>query len=209
MTDNSFLSAIDRNQESIIALADTIWDNPETAFREFKSSEAITSFLTERGFTVAKGVAGLPTAFIASFGNGHPEIGFIAEFDALPGISQQAMVPTQKRLEGVVNGHGCGHHLYAGDAVAAALAVQEYLRQSGNFSVAQAKRAAAARPTWLAKVSSNLLTPLSAAIQNASGPCAHARLSPAATSSTNLTVAHPTRAQSRISGEAPLMPLSS
>lgn len=132
MTDKSFLSAIDRNQESIIALADTIWDNPELAFREFKSSEAITSFLAEKGFSVAKGVAGLPTAFIASYGQGHPEIGFIAEFDALSGLSQQAGLPYQAKRPGITDGHGCGHHLYAGDAVAAALAVQEYLRKSGK-----------------------------------------------------------------------------
>ncbi|MBQ7652628.1 MAG: amidohydrolase, partial [Victivallales bacterium] len=132
MTDNSFLSAIDRSQDSIIALADTIWDNPELAFREFKSSEAISSFLTERGFTVSKGVAGLPTAFIASYGQGHPEIGFIAEFDALSGLSQQAGLPYQAKQPGISDGHGCGHHLYAGDAVAAALAVQDYLRQSGR-----------------------------------------------------------------------------
>ncbi len=131
MTENSFLTAIDNEQEAIIALADTIWHNPETAFRETKSSEAIVSFLTDRGFTIAKGVAGLPTAFIASFGSGHPEIGFIAEFDALAGLSQQAGIAHQAKQPGTSDGHGCGHHLYAGDAVAAALAVQDYLRQSG------------------------------------------------------------------------------
>ena len=127
----TFLTAIDEASDKIIKLADAIWDNPETAFREYKSSEALISFLGSEGFTVATGVAGLPTAFIASFGSGHPEIGFIAEFDALPGISQQAMQPRPVRLEGTENGHGCGHHLYAGDAVAAALAVKAYLLSSG------------------------------------------------------------------------------
>ena len=129
--ENSFLTAIDAASDKINKLADTIWDNPETAFREYKSSEALISFLRSEGFTVEVGVAGLPTAFIASFGSGHPEIGFIAEFDALPGISQQALKPLPVKLEGIENGHGCGHHIYAGDAVAAALAVKAYLLSSG------------------------------------------------------------------------------
>ena len=126
-----FLSEIDRRQDDIIHLADTIWENPETAFKEFKSSGAIISFLRSEGFTIEEGVAGIPTAFLASFGSGHPEIGFIAEFDAIDGLSQEAMSPVKKKMEGVTNGHGCGHHFYCGGAVAAALAVKRHLIESG------------------------------------------------------------------------------
>ena len=132
MTANlEFLTEIDRRQDELIRLADTVWENPETAFREVKSSQALISFLRSEGFTVEEGVAGLPTAFIASFGSGHPEIGFIAEFDAIDGLSQEAMATVKKKLDGVRNGHGCGHHFYCAGAVAAALAVKRYLLESG------------------------------------------------------------------------------
>ena len=132
MTDKTeFLSEIDLRQNDIIHLADIVWENPETAFREFKSSGALISFLHAEGFAVEEGVAGLPTAFIASFGTGHPEIGFIAEFDAIDGLSQEAMSPVKKKMAGVTNGHGCGHHFYCAGAVAAALAVKRHLVESG------------------------------------------------------------------------------
>ena len=130
-TNNDFLNEIDIRQADIIRLADTVWDNPETAFKEYISSGAIKAFLSAEGFTIEENVAGLPTAFIASFGKGHPEIGIIAEFDALDGLSQQALVPTRTKIEGIKNGHGCGHHIYCGNAVAAALAIKRYLIESG------------------------------------------------------------------------------
>ena len=130
--DISFLNAIDNASDRLIQLADTIWDNPETAFREFKSSAAIKTFLRNEGFHIEENVANIPTAFIASFGSGHPEVGFIAEFDALSGLSQQSLKPFQIKQEGTVDGHGCGHHIYAGDACAAALAVKAYLVASGS-----------------------------------------------------------------------------
>ena len=127
-----FLSVIDTESENLIRLADTVWDNPELAFKEVKSSAALKDFLKARGFTIQEGLGGLPTSFIASYGSGHPEIGFIGEFDALSGLSQQAMVPEQRKQPGMVDGHGCGHHLYGAGAVAAALAVQQYLKTSGK-----------------------------------------------------------------------------
>ena len=133
MTDleKNSLSVIDEKREALTGLAATVWENPETAFREFKSSAALKEFLKAEGFTVAEGQGGIPTAFVASFGSGKPEVGFIAEFDALSGLSQKALATHPEPLPGVENGHGCGHHLYGGDAVAAALAVKKYL-QSGK-----------------------------------------------------------------------------
>ena len=125
------LSVIDEKSDALIKLAATVWENPETAFKEFKSSSALKEFLKSEGFTVTEGQGGIPTAFVASFGSGKPEVGFIAEFDALSGLSQKALATHPEALPGVENGHGCGHHIYGGDAVAAALAVKKYL-QSGK-----------------------------------------------------------------------------
>ncbi len=127
-----FLNTIDSKQNELNKLADVLWENPETAFKEFKSMAALTSYLKENDFTIEDNIADIPTAFIASFGSGHPEIGFIAEFDALAGLSQQANVPFPAKEPGVEDGHGCGHHLYGTGAVAAALAVKDYLLKSGK-----------------------------------------------------------------------------
>ena len=127
-----FLSTIDTKQDEIIKLADTIWENPEIAFKEYKSSGAIISYLKANGFTVEENIGGIPTAFIASYGSGHPEIGFIAEFDAIADLSQVAQVAVQQKDPSCVHGHACGHHLYGAGAVAAALAVQTYLKASGK-----------------------------------------------------------------------------
>ena len=127
-----YLSVIDRKTQELFKLADTVWENPEILFREHKSSAALQEYLEANGFEIERNVADLPTAFIASYGSGKPEIGFIAEFDAIANLSQQAQVPYQVKQEGVEHGHGCGHHLYCGNAVAAALAVQEYLKTSGK-----------------------------------------------------------------------------
>ncbi|MBR2723523.1 MAG: amidohydrolase [Lentisphaeria bacterium] len=127
-----FLSAIDAKQDEIIKLADTIWENPEIAFKEYKSSAAIISYLKENDFEIEDNIGGIPTAFIASYGSGHPEIGFIAEFDAISDLSQAAQVAVQQKDPNCVHGHACGHHLYGAGAVAAALAVQNYLKKTGK-----------------------------------------------------------------------------
>ena len=133
MTDleKNSLSVIDDRSDALIKLATAVWETPETAFREFKSAAVLKEFLKAEGFTVTEGQGGIPTAFVASFGSGKPEVGFIAEFDALSGLSQKALATRPEPLPGVENGHGCGHHIYGADAVAAALAVKKYL-QSGK-----------------------------------------------------------------------------
>ena len=127
-----FLNTIDLRSEDLIKLADAIWETPETAFKEFKSMKTLTDFLKNEGFEIQDNIGNIPTAFIASFGSGHPEIGFIAEFDALAGLSQQANVPYPAKDPNMQDGHGCGHHIYGGGAVAAALAVKTYLQQTGK-----------------------------------------------------------------------------
>ena len=89
-----------------------IWDYAELGYQETRSSRLLQNTLADEGFQVQAGVADIPTAFIASFGQGEPVIGILAEFDALPGISQAA-VPTRSVLADKTAGHACGHHLFA------------------------------------------------------------------------------------------------
>ncbi len=104
-------------------VSDTIWDYSETALKETKSAELLAGILEKEGFTVTRGVAGMPTAFVASAGSGAPVIGILAEYDALPGLSQKGGEGTKSpRLAGGA-GHGCGHNLL-GTAAAAVAANQ-------------------------------------------------------------------------------------
>ncbi len=106
-----------------------IWNFAEVGFKEEKSSALLQQTLKENGFSVEAGVAGMPTAFVASFGSGTPVIGILAEFDALPGLSQQA-VPEKDPDDGIA-GHGCGHHLFGVASVAAAIELKTIL-ESGK-----------------------------------------------------------------------------
>jgi aminobenzoyl-glutamate utilization protein B len=96
---------------------------------EEKSSALLQTTLSEAGFQVEAGVAEIPTAFIASYGSGSPVIAILAEYDALPGITQ-ARVPVRQPLAGAESGHACGHHLFGAGSTAAAIAVREWLESS-------------------------------------------------------------------------------
>ena len=112
-------------------LADSVWDHPETAFTEFVSAGLLADYLEKEGFAVTRGVADIPTAFTARYGSGRPVIGLLGEFDALSGLSQKAGVAEPCPLEPGGNGHGCGHNLLGVGALAAALAVKQYLQRTG------------------------------------------------------------------------------
>ena len=98
----------------------------ETALRETRSSKALADHAEQQGFRVECGVAGMPTAFVASYGEGRPVIGILGEYDALPGISQKAQ-PTREPLEAGAPGHGCGHNLFGAASLGAAMAVKELI----------------------------------------------------------------------------------
>ena len=104
-----------------------IWAWAEPGYQETKSSSLLASLIEEEGFEVDRGVAGIPTSFIASYGAGRPVIAILAEFDALPGLSQQA-VPTRAPRDGPDWGHACGHHLLGAGSLGAALAVADGIR---------------------------------------------------------------------------------
>jgi aminobenzoyl-glutamate utilization protein B len=107
-----------------------IWEYAELGYKEVKSSALLQETLKQAGFRVEAGVAGIPTAFVASFGSGSPVIGILAEFDALPGLSQQA-VTEKTAAAGRTSGHGCGHHLFGTASVAAGIELKRQLEKQG------------------------------------------------------------------------------
>jgi len=112
-------------------LAMEIWDLAEVGYLEHQSSQLLQSRLQGAGFDVTPGVADMPTAFVASFGSGEPVIAILAEFDALPGITQDR-TPERSPLHDKPAGHACGHHLFGTGSTAAALAVRDWLEESGQ-----------------------------------------------------------------------------
>src|SRR5260221_1462904 len=103
-----------------------IWNYAEVGYKEVKSSALLQKTLTDNGFDVKAGVAEIPTAFVATYGSGKPVIGILAEFDALPGLSQEA-IPEKKPIEGKDAGHGCGHHLFGTASVAAGIELKKLI----------------------------------------------------------------------------------
>jgi aminobenzoyl-glutamate utilization protein B len=122
------VASIDRHRPELIELSDQVWRFAETALREHRSSKLLADYAESRGFRVERGVAGMPTAFLASYGEGRPVIAVLGEYDALPGISQKAE-PARDPLEAGAGGHGCGHNLFGAASLGAALAVKELLDQ--------------------------------------------------------------------------------
>ena len=113
------------------SVARTIWEYAEVGYQETKSSALLQEELTKAGFKLEAGVAGIPTAFVASAGSGKPVIGILAEYDALPGINQDA-VPERKPIPGKNAGHACGHHLFGTASVSAGIALADWLKKSGT-----------------------------------------------------------------------------
>jgi len=126
MADSSLNMSINKHQETFEDVALKIWDWAEVGYQEYKSSELLQSELASHGFTVTKGVADIPTAFIAEFTNGGPVIGILGEFDALPGLMQTSS-PFKEERDDVAAGHACGHHMFGAASAWAAVAVKEWL----------------------------------------------------------------------------------
>ncbi|MEC8884342.1 MAG: amidohydrolase, partial [Bacteroidota bacterium] len=120
------IASVENHKEELISISDQIWANAEIAFQETESSKLLADYAEANGFTVERGVADIPTAFIATYGEGKPVISVLGEFDALPGISQKAQ-PTKEPLEAGAAGHGCGHNLFGTASLGAAIAVKEMI----------------------------------------------------------------------------------
>jgi len=122
---DDILKNLDAKSESYGNIAQEIWSLAEMGYQEEKSSALLQKTLADEGFTIKTGVAGIPTAFIAEYGSGSPVIGIMGEYDALPGLSQQAVA--EKKSAGKVAGHACGHHLFGTASTAAAIATKDWL----------------------------------------------------------------------------------
>lgn len=109
-------------------VAKTIWDYAEMGYQEEKSSALLQKTLKDEGFKITTAVAGIPTAFIAEYGTEGPIIAILGEYDALPGLSQQAI--PEKKSAGKAAGHACGHHLFGTASAAAAISVKQWLQAS-------------------------------------------------------------------------------
>lgn len=120
------LASVEKHHQELIELSDKIWGFAEIAMKETQSSKVLSNYAAKQGFKVEKGVAGIPTAFIATYGSGKPIIAVMGEFDALPGLSQKAQ-PTKEPLNAGAAGHGCGHNLFGAGSLGAAVAIKELI----------------------------------------------------------------------------------
>jgi aminobenzoyl-glutamate utilization protein B len=120
------VAAVEARRADLVSLADKVWAYAETALRETRSAALLADYAEAQGFRVERGVAGLPTAFVASYGEGRPVIAVLGEYDALPALSQKAVPRKEPVLAGAA-GHGCGHNLFGAASLGAAVAVKDLI----------------------------------------------------------------------------------
>lgn len=125
-TKRNIVESVEKHKANLIEISDGIWEQAETAFEEHKSSKLLADYAEEQGFQVERGVAGIPTAFVATYGAGRPVISVLGEFDALPGLSQDTL-PNKSPLEEGAPGHGCGHNVFGAGSLGAAIAIKEQI----------------------------------------------------------------------------------
>jgi len=119
------IKKLENKSDAYGAIAQNIWELAEMGYQEEQSSALLQKTLSDAGFTIEKGVAGIPTAFIAEYGSGSPIIAIMGEYDALPGLSQEAVA--EKKSAGKAAGHACGHHLFGTASTAAAISVKDWM----------------------------------------------------------------------------------
>lgn len=124
---------VEEKQQLFTNVSDAIWANPELGFKEYKSSSILIDALKKEGFQIKQKIAGIPTAFQASWGDGYPTIGFLGEYDALASMSQKAGVCEKLPVKKDAPGHGCGHNALGAGSLAAAVALKDFLK-SQNLS---------------------------------------------------------------------------
>ncbi len=122
---------VDDHRDALVALSERVWGLPELNYTETRSSQEHRAMLAEQGFRIETGLAGIPTAVMGEAGEGGPVIAFLGEYDALPGLSQEAGVAEHRPVETGGHGHGCGHNLLGAGALLAAVAVKDYLAAHG------------------------------------------------------------------------------
>jgi len=122
----AILASVEKHQQELINLSDSVWAYAEIAMKETRSSKILADYAEKQGFKVTRNAADIPTAFVAEYGSGLPIIGVLGEFDALPGLSQKA-VPEKEVLTPGAPGHGCGHNMFGAGSLGAALAIKELI----------------------------------------------------------------------------------
>ena len=127
----AMIGNLDKRFDEYAKISKQIWDYAELGYMEEKSSLLLQEQLKKEGFQVQAGIAGIPTAFVATYGAGKPVIGILGEYDALPGLAQEA-TPEIKPIPNQKGGHGCGHNLFGTASVAAAIEVKNWLQKSGK-----------------------------------------------------------------------------
>jgi aminobenzoyl-glutamate utilization protein B len=125
-TKKAIIASVEKHKANLIKISDKIWALAETAFEENQSSKILSDYAEQQGFTVERGVAGMPTAFVATYGSGKPVISVLGEFDALPGLSQNTE-PNKSPIVDGEPGHGCGHNLFGAGSLGAAVAIKELI----------------------------------------------------------------------------------
>ena len=123
--------SVDARHDEAVALASDLFDYAELGYLETRSAERLSGYLEDNGFSVERGVAGIPTAFVAQRGRGGAVIGILAEFDALPGLSQ-APVPRRQPVVPDAPGQACGHHLFGSASATAAVVIADWLESTGT-----------------------------------------------------------------------------
>jgi aminobenzoyl-glutamate utilization protein B len=127
---SSAIAYLDAAMDSFRETNRAIWSFAEPSLQETRSAALLADLLESHGFTVERGVAGMPTAFVATWGKGDPLIGIMAEYDALPGLSQAA-TPDRQSLVPNGYGHGCGHSVFGTASALAAIAAKDAAERSG------------------------------------------------------------------------------
>jgi aminobenzoyl-glutamate utilization protein B len=124
------LKWIEDNKDHIIEISDKVWEYAEVGLQEYQTAELLSNEIEKHGFKVERGVADMPTAFVATWGKGKPVLGVLGELDALAGISQKA-VPYRDPVKEGGSGHGCGHNMHGTGGMAAAIAIKNAMEASG------------------------------------------------------------------------------
>ena len=124
--------AVKQVEPIVERIADDLWQLAEISHQEIKSAQLVMDVLEEQGFELtSRGTSGIPTAFIAEWGSGKPLIGFLDEYDALPGLGNEAVPRKSPRQDGGTNGHGCGHNLLGAGTIGATIALKQVMAEQG------------------------------------------------------------------------------
>ena len=122
------VASVEKHEKELTSISDNIWSYAELSLVEHQSSKALSDYAEKNGFKVERGVAGMPTAIVATYGSGRPRIGILGEFDANAGISQKKQPTKEARIAGAP-GHGCGHNLFGTGSLGAAIAIKELMEK--------------------------------------------------------------------------------